>query len=502
MATPSTQARGLGTGGISIGFAKLFFLFAGYAVSIYLTQLVSPATYGDYNVLSQFITVPNMVLIQTLLFAVSRPMSAEYGVGCPNYDALRRRGFRVAAGFGGLVAAVLFLGADLIAGRFMQDPALADPLRIVAPIPLIYAVYAVNVGTVNATRRFQLQASLDIFMAATKAGLIIAAAALGLGLTFILGGFTLASLLAFGLSIVFVTLARPAGAGAGAGPLPPMASFAIVLALFTAGVNVLQGFDLFLLKRHAITAAQDDALGFYSSAQLIARVPYSLMNAVSLVMFPLIATLHAGRDHAEISRYVGATARVCVLLLAFMSSVGASAAPEVQRLLFPAAYASAADELRLLVWGMSGYSLTITAAWIFNSVQRTRVAVALIAVPLITVAGLGLALVPGRFTAGAAIAVASAGALAGLVSLLALTRSFAARVPLLFFLKVAAAAVCVELAARAWMPAGKLMILVKLAALALVFIAVVVATKALNLVEVRALRKRPAGEAQPGANAP
>ena len=173
----------------------------------------------------------------------------------------------------------------------MQDPALADPLRIVAPIPLIYAVYAVNVGTVNATRRFQLQASLDIFMAATKAGLIIGAAALSLGLTWILGGFTLASLLAFGLSIVFVTLSRPQTAGGGAGPLAPMANFAIVLAVFTAGVNVLQGFDLFLLKRYALTAAQDDALGFYSSAQLIARVPYSMMNAVSLVMFPLIATV-------------------------------------------------------------------------------------------------------------------------------------------------------------------------------------------------------------------
>lgn len=502
MATPSTPARGLGTGGISIGFAKLFFLIAGYAVSIYLTQLVSPATYGDYNVLSQFITVPNMVLIQTLLFAVSRPMSAEYGAGLPSYDGLRRRGFRVAAGFGGLVSAVLFLGADLIAAWFLKDPALADPLRIVAPIPLIYAVYAVNVGTVNATRRFQLQASLDIFMAATKAGLIIGAAALSLGLTWILGGFTLASLLAFGLSIVFVTLSRPKSAGGVAGPLPPMANFAILLAVFTAGVNVLQGFDLFLLKRYALTAAQDDALGFYSSAQLIARVPYSLMNAVSLVMFPLIATLHASRDHAEISRYVGATARVCVLLLAFMSSVGASAAPEVQRLLFPAAYADAANELRLLVWGMSGYSLTITAAWIFNSVHRSRIALALILVPLVAVAGLGLGLVPTRFTSGAAIAVASAGALAGTISLIALTRSFAARVPLLFFVKVAVAAIAVELAARAWLPAGKLMILVKLAALALVFIAVAVATKALDLREVKALRRRPPGDAPPAADAP
>jgi stage V sporulation protein B len=486
-----TQARGLGTGGISIGFAKLFFLIAGYTVSIYLTQLVSPATYGDYNVLSQLITIPNMVLIQTLLFAVSRPMSAEFAAGLPSYDGLRRRGFRVAALFGGLVAAVLFFGAGPIADYFWQDPALADPLRIVAPIPLIYAVYAVNVGTLNAIRRFQLQATLDIVMAATKAALIIGAAALGFGLTHILGGFTLASLLAFALSVAFVIWSRPKGSGAGAGPLPPMARFALVLAAFTAGVNLLQGFDLFVLKRLAITPEMDAAFGFYSSAALIARVPYSMMNAVSLVMFPLIATLHASNDQQEISRYVGATARVSVLLLAFMSSVGASAAPEVQRLLFPAAYASAADELRLLVWGLSGYSLTITAAWIFNSAHRSRAAVGLIAVPLITVAALTLTLAPRSFTSGAALGVAIAGGVGALVSLTALTRTFKARVPLLFFIKVAAAAVLVDLAARVWTPAGKLGILAKLAALAIVFIVAAGLTRALSPAEVKNLRRKP-----------
>ena len=491
MATPSTPARGLGTGGISIGFAKLFFLIAGYAVSIYLTQLVSPATYGDYNVLSQFITVPNMVLIQTLLFAVSRPMSAEYGAGLPSYDGLRRRGFRVAAGFGGLVSAVLFLGADLIAAWFLKDPALADPLRIVAPIPLIYAVYAVNVGTLNAIRRFQLQATLDVVMAATKAALIIGAAALGFGLGHILGGFTLASLLALALSAFFVVRSRPAGSGGGTGPLPPMASFAAVLAIFTAGVNLLQGFDLFVLKRLATTQAMEDAVGFYSSAALIARVPYSMMAAVSLVMFPLIATLHAARDEAEISRHVGGTARISALLLAFMSSVGASAAPEVQRLLFPAAYAAAADELRLLVWGLSGYSLTVTAAWIFNSAHRSRAAIALVAVPLLTVAALSLTLAPIHFTTGAAISVAIAGGLGALVSLLALTRVFKARVSPLYLAKLATAAVLVEVVARLWSPAGKLGILAKLAALALVFIAVVVATRAVQPAELRALRRRP-----------
>ena len=496
MASPP-GARGLGTGGISIGFAKLFFLIAGYTVSIYLTRLVSPATYGDYNVLSQLITIPNMVLIQTLLFAVSRPMSAEYPTGLPSYDGLRRRGFRVALIAGGLVAAILFFGAGPIALFFLDDPALAEPLRIVAPIPLIYAVYAVNVGTLNAIRRFQLQATLDIVMAASKAALIIGAAALGYGLAHILGGFTLASLLVLALSIVFVIISRPADSGGGSGPLPRMASFAAVLAVFTAGVNLLQGFDLFVLKNLATTPAMEDAVGFYSSAALIARVPYSMMNAVSLVMFPLIATLHAARDEAEISRHVGGTARISALLLAFMSSVCASAAPEVQRLLFPAAYASAADELRLLVWGLSGYSLTITAAWIFNSAHRSRAAIALVAVPLLAVAGLSLTLAPLYFTTGTAISVAVAGGLAAIVSLLALTRVFKARVSPLFLAKLAVAALVVEVVARLWSPAGKLGILAKLAALAIVFLTVVVATRAVQPAELRALRRR--GPAPPPA---
>ncbi|MBA3549538.1 MAG: oligosaccharide flippase family protein [Nannocystis sp.] len=492
MTSPPARARGLGTGGIAIGFAKLFFLIAGYTVSIYLTRLVSPATYGDYNVLSQLITIPNMVLIQTLLFAVSRPMSAEFPAGLPSYDGLRRRGFRVALIAGGLVAAVLFLGAGPIARMFLDDPALAEPLRIVAPIPLIYAVYAVNVGTLNAIRRFQLQATLDIIMAASKAALIIGAAALGFGLAHILGGFTIASLLVLSLSVGFVIISRPSGSGGGTGPLPPMASFAAVLAIFTAGVYLLQGYDLFVLKHLATTQAMEDAVGFYSSAALIARVPYSMMAAVSLVMFPLIATLHAARDEAEISRHVGGTARISALLLAFMSSVCASAAPEVQSLLFPAAYASAADELRLLVWGLSGYSLTVTSAWIFNSAHRSRAAIGLIAVPLLAVAGLSLVLAPTHFTIGTAISVAIAGGLGAIVSLVALARVFKARVSPLFLAKLATAAVMVEVVSRVWSPAGKLAILAKLAALALVFVAVAVLTRAVQPAELRALRRRPA----------
>lgn len=491
------QGTALGQGGLSLGVAKLFFLVAGYVVSVALARLLSPTAFGQYRVVSDLVAVPNMVLIQSLLFAVSRPMSAELASrpleeARPVYAGLRRRGFAMALGLGGLVTAVFFVGADLLALYYFKDPNTVTPLRVVAPIPLIYAMYAVNVGTLNATRRFHLQATLDIFMAATKTGLMLVAAGVGFGLGGVMGGFTGASALALTLSMGFILWSQGGyrqPAGSGRVELPAMAKFTGLLLLFTGAVNLLVAADLLILQKFVTSEAQKDLVGFYSSANLVARVPYSVMVAVSLVMFPLIATLHARDDQAQISRYVTATTRVCLVVLVFMSSVGASSAPEVQKLLFPAAYGQVAEQLRYLVWGLSGYSLAVTAAWICNSNHQGRLALGLVGMPLVTVVVAAAVLVPEGFTSGAAQAVAIAGAVGALGALAVLYRSFAVRLSPGFLLKIVGAVAVVELAARAWAPAGKLAILIKLAALAALFVTVVVATRAVTVDEVRGLRR-------------
>ena len=73
----------VGSGGLLLGLAKLVFLVAAYATSIALTHLISPTVFGRYYVVARLIAVPNMVIIQTLLFAVSRPMAAQREAGLP-----------------------------------------------------------------------------------------------------------------------------------------------------------------------------------------------------------------------------------------------------------------------------------------------------------------------------------------------------------------------------------------------------------------------------------
>jgi len=479
----------LGSGGLALAFAKVFFLLAGYAISIALTRLVPPETFGLYAVVSQIIAVPNMVIIQSLLFTVSRPLAAELPKGYGAYRPLRRRGFRLALALGLPVAALFFAGADLLAAR-LHDPALAGPLRVVAPIPLLYALYAVNIGTLNATRRFGLQASLDVFMAASKAGLIIAAAALGLGLDATLGGFTLAAALALSISGLLTWSARPRDVTSAAeSPPPPIGDLALTLLGFTALVNLLLAADLVILKHFVGDPESNAAVGFYASANLVARVPYSLLSAVSLMMFPLVATLHALADEERLGRYVHETAKVTVMLLAGMAAVLAAGAAEVQRLLFPAAYGAVADELRALVWGFSGYSLAVTAAWILNSSARSRIALALALAPLAVVFAVGWALVPTQGTSGAAYAVLAAGGVAALAALVALRLAFAVALRAAFLARVALAVALVSGAGVLWQPAGKLGALAKLIALTLVFAATILGSRAITVAEILELRR-------------
>ena len=161
-------------------------------------------------------------------------------------DILTTTALLCVLGYGLFVLPIAFVASAIRLARWLWR---------VGSIPLIYAAYAVNVGTLNAVRRFQLQAALDMFMAATKTGLIVVAAALGFGLADILGGFTLASLLAFGLSIVFVTRFRPTSAGSGSRALPgarPGRSAAKVTSSSGA---------LAIALRHEVTARLNGSVG-------------------------------------------------------------------------------------------------------------------------------------------------------------------------------------------------------------------------------------------------
>ncbi|MEM6989402.1 MAG: lipopolysaccharide biosynthesis protein [Myxococcota bacterium] len=490
MASKSKAGGSLG-GGAWLGLAKLWFLIAGYGLNVALTHLIAEGTYGQYQTVARAVAIPNMVIIYTVMFAVSRPLSAEFEDGVPNYDAIRRNGLRLAATLGILASGTMLLIAPFLAD-WWHDETLTTPLRVVAPISIIYALYAVNIGTLNATRRFSSQAMLDITMATLKTGFMAVAAAAALGLTFIVAGFTTAAGCALLLSLVLVARGRPTPKPAS--EAPPMAGFAAALILFTAVLNLLQSADLLILSSHSTTDALKAQTGYYSSAQLIAWVPYSLMNAVALVAFPFVASITESGDEEKTKKYVRAVAMTAFTLLAFMSVVAAAAAKEVQSLLFPSAYSAAAEHLQLLVFGFSGYSFANTVAWMCNSAGQKRAALAIVLVPLLTAVPLAYFLAETQHAHGAATAVITAGGAAAIAGLTGLRYVFGVQPPWMHLIKLAVAvAVVFFLGSVVQVPTsglvGKLAIVGKLSILSLAFIGVAFGSKAVTVSQLRELRK-------------
>jgi O-antigen/teichoic acid export membrane protein len=172
-----------------------------------------------------------------------------------------------------------------------------------------------------------------------------------------------------------------------------------------------------------------------------------------------------------------------------MASVAGGAAAEVQRLLFPSAYGSAAGDLRWMVWGYSGYSLAVTSAWILNSGGRSRVALGVVLSVLVAVSVAATLWVPTLGNAGAARAVALAGGIGAVGALWALAWAFRAWPPGSFVLKLALAVAATAVVGELWAPDGKVLALVKLVALTLTFGAVVFGTKAITRAQLEALRR-------------
>jgi O-antigen/teichoic acid export membrane protein len=135
--TPSSRpdhAVEAGRGALFIGFAKGFFMLAGFLQRVLLARVVGPAEYGAFSVVNNAISTVNNTMVQGTIQSVSK-FTAEDDARA---GAVQRAGLKMQAVLGVLIAIIVVLAAPLLA-RFVKAPEHVSLFRLVAAIPLIYA---------------------------------------------------------------------------------------------------------------------------------------------------------------------------------------------------------------------------------------------------------------------------------------------------------------------------------------------------------------------------
>lgn len=310
----ANEAAKIARGGLLLTGTKLWFLAASYAIYFAIPRL---ATDGD-SILGQFkaagawLSILSTVLVQGTTQAVSRYVGAN--PGCAR--ALRGRVLWLQLALGGSLSALYWFAAPWIAG---DDAALVQPLRVSATIPLIYSLYAVLLGILNGARAFSLQAAVDGSFTTAKVVLVC----LGIWIT----GTAAGAYAGFAASALFVLIAAwfasrrvLARQDCVAAPAPRVGEFLgyqVQTVAFMMAVQWLVQMDLWYVQwfLDCSGAARDSARALYSATQLFAQIPYSLVIAVTLVLFPLVSATAAAATE-QTRRYVREALRWALIIVA------------------------------------------------------------------------------------------------------------------------------------------------------------------------------------------
>jgi stage V sporulation protein B len=464
-----------GRGALFIGFAKGFFMVAGFLQRVLLARVVSPAEYGAFSVVNNAVSTVNNTMVQGTIQSVSK-FTAEDDARA---GAVQRAGLKMQAILGVLIALAFVLAAPAIA-HFVKAPEHVSLFRMVAAIPLVYAFYAIYVGTANGLRKFRLQASFDVGFSTAKTILLLAGAVIGHRLGHSVAG-AFAGFIAAAL-VILIVAGRTIGMRPGEHTFPArrLVTFMGGVVLYTLLINLALNYDLLLLRRFAGAAAagaEADALaGAYEAMRNLALLPYQALLVVTFVIFPLVSRATFAEDREATAAYVRQTLRYALILGTVLAVVLAARPQTLLAILYPKAYGGGAQALPILAAGIVALALLSISCSIVTAAGRPDVAAGLVALTLAVGSGLAFAIVP-HATPGPAMLTAAAsatalGMLAGLLAaLIYLWRRFAALPPLLSVLRVCIAAALATGAARLMPGSGKIAGLAAIATAGVVFAA-------------------------------
>lgn len=481
-APPADVARLAGRGTIYISAAKLWFIASGLGIHFTLPRLLSEDQFGLYQVVIGIVSIINAVVVTGTSQTVSKYISQDES----RADAVKAKALKLQVAVGGSLALGFFLLAPLIA-NYLNDARLTNYLRLASLITLSYSFYSVFTGYFNGQKKFLTQAALDATYSTLKLACIVLLVWIGFGVAGGVTGFALAAASVLAISAI------AAGKGARTGEVraKELLTFQFYLLAFTLVLNLLQKVDLILVKAlsspDAVTASAN--AGFYGAAINVANLTYQVIISVTFVIFPLVSQSTFADDRKLTQSYIANTVRYTLMIMALLATLFSANAGGVLRVIYPDAYQAGSGALGWVAFGMLAFGLVYVLTTIISASGRPMVSLMVGVVTLAASAGLNALLIPRLGLAGAGLATTLdmfIGAGIGAGYLLA---RFGALIPAYSLARIIGCSAVIYALSLCYAPASKVMIVAKLAALGVLYIVLLIASREIGREELRLVQR-------------
>jgi stage V sporulation protein B len=479
----SDVAKTAGRGSIYITAAKVWFMISGFGINLILTRyLMSKEDFGLYRVTVGVVSIINAVIVTATQQTVSKYISQEE----EKADSVKSKALKLQVLVGGIAALGFFLLAPVIAG-YLNDERLINYLRLASLITLSYSFYAVFIGYFNGQKKFLTQAIVDMAYSTLKLSFIVLFVWLGFGVMGGIGGFALAAASVLALSAIF------AGKGYRQGEVQAVDLFKFQsnILLFTLLLNLLQKVDLVLVKALSspdATLASINA-GDYSAAVDIANITYQIIISITFVVFPLVSQSTFADEKEKTRSYISNTVRYSLMIMAIVATLFSANAKAVLSLAFTAAYQPGSGALSVVAYGMLFFGMLYVLTTIISASGQPKVSLMIGAVTLAASATLNYLLIPAYGLTGAGVSTTAAMLFGAVIASVYLLMKFNVLMPWLSAVRILGCAALVYAVSLSFSTTSKILILVKLAALGLLYVIALVISRELGRGDLSALKR-------------
>jgi O-antigen/teichoic acid export membrane protein len=468
---------------VQLLMARTVFLASGMVVSIILARGLGPVEFGIYGVIISVLTWTQLLLNGGVPGATAKLLAQQ-----PERAGSIEQTARAVLIIGGLALFAAGWFAAPALARLLGIPSAADVLRVaLLDLPLMAAYFAWQGALYGHARFGTLALSLVVHTQVKLVGIVLLAFS---GLS-VMGAILAQVAASAGVLVYLFAVVPPSRAMPAFELARPMLMMALPLSLYAMALQIHVNLGLWLLS--AVGTA-GDARGFFVAALNISRTLSVVQAVLSGVVFASMSRALAQREEATARRHLEDGTRFALLLIAPAAALLSVDADEVVILLFGPGYAAAGDILR---WQLGAFALLPLLDLCFMALAadgRPGYPAWLLAALIAPAVALCLALVNSRGGAGAAAAQAIIVAIATAFAAMLTWRRFRTLVAPSTLLRVGCATALTALLSAQISVTGPLLV-VKLAALAAVWLMILVLLRELTLADLKPFAIRDRGAA-------
>lgn len=369
------------------------FLVCGYGIQVIITRFLSPEDYGSWGVLTSVLVWFELTIISGFPKGVTKFIAeAEED----RQDEIHFRSYFVQFAVGIALGGLFFLISNPLSA-FWSDPELGLLFQISALDIPIYGLYFENMAVLNGKHRFRSMFILQAVYSISKLGLIVVFVAGGFGLVGAAWGNVAASAVAFLFSQILVGL--PAVPKQKQFAIRKLITFCIPSTVFVILFALVQRLDFLFLKT---LTKNPKVLGYYWAAQLLAQVPYYLIEGTSKKMFSELSEYHGQMNREAANRSFLESLHMTFLLIVLIVSVTLGSARDLILLLFPQEYGEASIILMILILANSFIAFMYLFSQVLFAFSREKTAMVTASIMIVGAGGLCWLLITWKGAVGAA----------------------------------------------------------------------------------------------------